>query len=305
MLEGTIAFTWIMPLPWPPAGTIHLFSQAGFRLEANADGRLVLWLRRPGHSVKAFSSQRLWIDKFTRIRLAVTWDAQDVNYFVNGERISAEDDTAGIIRVPNSMGGPPTHPSGDPWTFPIDTTKGQTAEEKIFLCVLDDLKGKVLNSSDYGLLKASGLLRQLFMDAYPLIHAANRGHRLKFSFERSIVLPGVGSPKTQWYSLDRGNMLVDSLDLDGFIASVVVVDGPERGTVGDLIKAMANAGGGVHFGRPKRGGETVVMELDNLYIFMEKAPSLHAIVQISRVAIRGLRSLVEAIESQATSQEVP
>jgi hypothetical protein len=61
--------------------------------------------------------------------------------------------------------------------------------------------------------------------------------------------------------------------------------------VKDLIKACANAKGGVHLGKARIEAEQFVLDWDQAMTFIGKEPSSMAIQGICRVVLAGLKDL--------------
>lgn len=69
----------------------------------------------------------------------------------------------------------------------------------------------------------------------------------------------------------------------------------------DLIRACANAKGGIHFGRTKIEDEQMVLDWDQAINLLGEEPSIRAIAAVCRVSLRGLSDLVSAIQNGAAS----
>jgi hypothetical protein len=63
--------------------------------------------------------------------------------------------------------------------------------KKLFLEVLDDLRAKCESKSNYNYVKAAGLLRQLLLDATPLVDVINKEYKEKIVFEVNKPLPEI------------------------------------------------------------------------------------------------------------------
>jgi hypothetical protein len=55
--------------------------------------------------------------------------------------------------------------------------------DELFLRTLDDLENCISSTDDYEVLRASALIRKLFLDGNRLVDQANRPIKLKFEFE--------------------------------------------------------------------------------------------------------------------------
>lgn len=127
----------------------------------------------------------------------------------------------------------------DPKTFFIDTLK--------------DLSARITPGTEYDLVRASGLLRQLLLDQTPLIHLVNRQTRMKLIFEIKKwpdTNPQIGKLQLQSPEPDD-EMPRIKVDFDSFLSTNVLFFHEHAYTVKDIIKTISNIQGGVHRDRPK------------------------------------------------------
>ncbi len=128
--------------------------------------------------------------------------------------------------------------------------------------LLQDLKSKIETGTQYSLISASGLLRQLICDSIPVIPQAEKesGKTFNFwinfpNFEQSdrrtqdIIEKHTGNDNYQSVhlalSLDMGNQLYP-IQLDEYRKMTVVSINKEYFTVEDIIEYAANKRGGIH-----------------------------------------------------------
>jgi hypothetical protein len=132
-------------------------------------------------------------------------------------------------------------------------------ETTLYLSTLEDLQRLVALGDDYSMLRASAMLRQLFLDSSPLVHQVNRQHRVKLRFPvcgrgyTAVVLedaPTFYSALGGIHSSGPMSHSVEQLNLDQFLATPVLKLGPQVLSVRDLISISANVLGGVHKGKP-------------------------------------------------------
>lgn len=176
---------------------------------------------------------------------------------------------------------------------------GKSEAEQLFLATLADIDSKVIEGTRYSLIRAAGLLRQLFLDATPLIHDVNRNHRVKLQFERGEyrTQPPV-TPDAHWINPDCSpfpKAQTVSIDLDAFLKSPCLTQQRQTASIADLIKACSNVKGGVHLGKARSGEEKAVIDWDKAIELNGEQPSLLAIAGACRVALRGLKPLVSAV----------
>lgn len=69
-------------------------------------------------------------------------------------------------------------------------------------------------------------------------------------------------------------------------------------TVKDVIRAAANADGGVHFGSAKNPEEELVLALDKETMRFGQAASRHVLKDICGVVVEGVMPLVVEIQSK-------
>src|SRR5437016_1370246 len=103
-----------------------------------------------------------------------------------------------------------------------------------FLDVCNDLETKIQSSSEYEILKASGLIRELLLDSRPLVHQVNARYKLKLRFEigmgppppPSLGQPAFWSKQDGFYPPDASPATqIMQVDLDGLLAAPVLRTG--------------------------------------------------------------------------------
>ena len=174
-----------------------------------------------------------------------------------------------------------------------------------FLDACNDLETKIQSSTEYEILKASGLLRELLLDSRPLVHQVNAQYKLKLRFEIGPGKPlptALGEPSF-WAKLDGlyppdaspGTQIL-VVNLDGLMATVALRTPGTTFMIRDLIDFEANVMGGVHPGIPKDNKEAQLAQIRSL--FMGDLPaSLRQLKALSKVVLRGLEPLRQQIES--------
>lgn len=168
-------------------------------------------------------------------------------------------------------------------------------EENFFLNTLQDIDLKTFAGDRYSLIRASGLLRQLLLDE--LLHVVNRSHKLSIKFCTTNFhnrLPSDIEISGHWQNLDPSYFPCSNTlqcSLDEFLGAPCIVFQGHEATVKDIIKACANAKGGVHLGKARISAEQVVLDWDQAINFIGEEPSLMAIKGICRVVLAGLKDL--------------
>src|SRR5215212_3377761 len=180
----------------------------------------------------------------------------------------------------------------------------------LFLHTLKDLRRLVAIGDDYSMLRASAMLRQLFLDgSSSLVHQVNRQpHKVQLRFPvcgreyREMVLedaPMFYSALGGIHSSGPMGSSVEQLTLDQFLATQVLKLGPQVLRVGDLIRISANVLGGVHSGEPKRPEDKALAEalVDFRKAVSVRDQALEAVQMkpIILVALDGLQPLADAV----------
>ena len=177
--------------------------------------------------------------------------------------------------------------------------------ERLFLDTFADLGAKAASPDRYGLIRASGSLRLLLLDAEPLVHQVNRDYRLKLQFTfRELPKTGQENVIAAWVRLPKGNNPRDeskttTAGLDTFLAAGCLAVNGRVLTVRDVILTNANVKGGVHLGRLGKEdvGEAGVLMADRVIIVGGAEASLAALLGIIQVTLEGLKPLAEAVRS--------
>ena len=300
---GTIYKVLQLPQHWPPACDVmvstNVVDSTTVQLIIRSDGSLMLGIELDGSARRIHEFQRLCVKGCGRVLLTLWWEDCNASIRVNYQTLLAGNprelpvltvDTKGEVRPPPSL------------IFPgLDRRAARDDAEALFLGTVIDLDRTVLERDWYGLLRASGSLRQLLLDG--LLHRANKRHGVPFVFRTNefTSVPG-GDPVAHWTNLDPSEWataVLESLDLDGFLAAKCLVFQGGVATVKDIIRACANAKGGVHFNGPKPGAETIVVSFDEICTILGLPASLVALTGICRITLHGVIPLVARINAQS------
>jgi len=174
---------------------------------------------------------------------------------------------------------------------------------QLFLSTLIDLREKLEESTQYSLTMASGLLRKLFLDNHPLVHQANRAHRIKLEFETidfTLRLPI--KPQIHWQNLDTSRLPTAKtikINLDQFLRAEVLNYNGYEYSVKDLISTYANVGGGVHADPTKDQKQETVSELDRILKVIGLDAGLAALRGIILVVLKALEPLEKCVRQEA------
>lgn len=280
---------------WPPTNEIVLASnvvnEALVKLLGDPLGRL-------GVQIESGSTE--WFGPIVmsgdvRVVISVVFDAFDMHVQINTNKLPPWMEA----QEPLELSG--TTPVESP-ILSIDPFLGETKEETLFLNTIRDIQLKLLDGSAYSIIKASGLLRLLFLDGQPLVHRVNRRFHLPLRFETSdfrTMLPL--EPDMHWISLDASGLTGENtlqISLTEFLHACCLNYKSLTAKVIDVISVAAHVKGGIHFGNPKTEGEELVCSLDEIMTLAGEDVSLVALKSICTVAIKGLEPLVHAIQSK-------
>lgn len=124
-------------------------------------------------------------------------------------------------------------------------------EEQLFINIINDLEQRVKDNTPYDLVKAAGLIRQLFIDNGCLFHELNKKYRLKVKFK--IADTPTPSPNTITLLPLCPNQFYNTIEvkLEKLLSKEVFSNMIYNYTVRDVIKYAANKRGGVHLDQYK------------------------------------------------------
>lgn len=309
MKEGTIFLVTAFPTPWPPARDILLCStqraESLIRLSADSTGRLAFSRRSLDGTNQRATFQPLVIAGSGRAVVAARWSDNDTSLWVNGVRLQLDTSEGMTVVLQTSSERKKPRPF---FFLGLQPGIGNSEAERLFLGVVVDIDSKVADGSRYNIIKAAGLLRQLFLDPTPLIHFVNRTFRLKLEFECIESCSDLlVSPDADWQNPDPSffpGAATTKVDLSGFMKVPCLSEGDRTASVVDVIRVCANAKGGIHFGQAKSTEEDLILDWDKWMILEGKEPSLVTIAGICRVALIGLQPLVQAISGQSASKHL-
>lgn len=254
------------PLPWPPASQLTIWTKRdkgyGVDLLALTDGSFI---------IETFADNQLRRrDAYQKVRfiggsmgiLSFVWAKDFTRLAINTTHLRALADAHDeVCEIKLSAPRPPR----DAVHFePIPNLKF-TSREELFVETIKDIQSKLDQPSHYNLLRAAGMLRQLFLDENPLIHQINRDYRVSLKFE---VIPFSDDlpepPETYWCDIspDYGPPLQTiECSLDQFLKTRCLIHNRQNFTVYDVITCCSHVLGGVHAGVPKTEREKSLLSL--------------------------------------------
>jgi len=186
----------------------------------------------------------------------LTWSRSGIDLFVNGVQLQERVMSAAELGVASSAVGAPAREQ----LFPgIRLRSGLNEAQELFLSTVIDLDQRLVAGDRYSLVRASGLLRQLLLDEMPLVHVVNREYRVALAFRTlDFSQPPPVEPEAHWRVLDPEpfpGAQTQTCSLKQFLAAPCLTWRGSCASVTDLIRACANAKGGVHLGRTKVADE--------------------------------------------------
>jgi hypothetical protein len=178
--------------------------------------------------------------------------------------------------------------------------------DRLFLETLLELNRYLTLGDDYSMLRAAALLRQMLMDQRPLVHQANRSHKLKLRFVvcgrhyREVVLgynPGFYSSLGGIHVSGPFPQQAEELSLDQYLATPVLKLGSHLLSIGDLISISANVLGGVHKGDPKTEKEHALAAFNNQVSAFGQTIGAAQLRPALLIAIEAMEPLRQAVQA--------
>jgi len=174
---------------------------------------------------------------------------------------------------------------------------------RLFLETLDDLETRTRHeASEYDLLRAAALLRELLLDDDPLAHQVNRAIQMPLRFRLRVKTPEPGDEFLLWLGIDP-NATVDApireVGLKEFLGTALVFLPSSRITVGPVITLAANVRGGIHRGRPKDPAHQAFESFRLKFRHGDMPMELLLVVEIAKVVLTGLEPLRRAVRDRS------
>lgn len=147
---------------------------------------------------------------------------------------------------------------------------GGLEKRTLFLRTVADMEAKLASNDPYEILRCSGIIRQLFLEATSLVDIVNKPKE-ELLFD---VLDGEGPPPIEdvvvWLRLGWGKNFPNSpsrttLKQREFFRMSIGATGGKGYDVEDLVKYVAYVLGGVHDGSPGTGGQKALAKVSELF----------------------------------------
>jgi hypothetical protein len=309
MSEGTIFIEWAPP-HWPPRHSLQLQSQHVGKdvvhISCEPPGYFLV-TESSSAGAKRYPFQLVMCEPNGFVKIAVAWSDNDVRMFASGKKLTPLD----LQQEPFALDviARVSHP----WPLvelDSDLVDKATDEERLFLFTLADLSSRLNNGTDYDLLRASALIRQMFFDAgTPLAFAINRHYRIALQFSVLADLlalddemtPDIEIAALVAYPPEEAEML----SLDQFLARIAIRHGEVKCTVKDIVATVAHVFGGVHLGSAREVEERVLKDLRDVMLVARQSMVLRVVHDIGQVSIAALMPLVRAIEQRIARLSSP
>ena len=173
----------------------------------------------------------------------------------------------------------------------------------LFLARCKQIETAMMSSNEIELLDLSAHLRQLLIDDTSPLHKVNRERRFKLKFvvgefrqrpdshTRILSLEDGVDPETRPPGSPR-----KQVSLGGFLGHTILYLQGQPRSVGDVIKFAAHVAGGVHQAAPK-DKQKLIEDYSSQVSIGGLPGAIRQLQAIARVALRGLRPLIETTEN--------
>lgn len=182
-----------------------------------------------------------------------------------------------------------------------------TEKEKLFVNTIIELEERFNKKTEYDLLKASGLIRQLIVDANPLVAQVNKKYKLKIKYKVvkrfKLDFANIDSNGTEWSNLSsmvfispsKSSNFVELLNKHEFFKYQLLSHHDTPFTVLDVIKICANKYGGVHSEDIRKGKNLELDRMSSLITFNGSKSVFHVVYGIIEVCLNAFKPLKNAI----------
>jgi len=173
--------------------------------------------------------------------------------------------------------------------------------ERLFIETINDIQEKLSTNRKYDIIKASGLLRILLLDAEPLVYKINKKYKVKLEFEVGEYkekLPIETNLELHIRNLDVYKFpgaKTDKTNVKELLAIKCTNYKSTEISVKDLIKYCAHIKGGIHTGKPEDTIDKALISVDDQLKMVEEESSIILLKGILRIVLRGLKPLIQEI----------
>jgi hypothetical protein len=177
------------------------------------------------------------------------------------------------------------------------------SHKALYLGTIRELETKSASDDYYSLVKSSGLLRGLILDGTNLVDAVNRHFKVKCRFDIADVRLYPIRTVCQWHDVcPVAWKKMRSVDRKELLATKCLSFADQQFSIRDVIRACANAKGGVHIGAP-RAREEGILDMDEVLSIGGKEASLQSLRSIVTVVLKGLEPLTEAVKVELEKKD--
>lgn len=184
-----------------------------------------------------------------------------------------------------------------------------TSSEKILIDIICDLEERFKRRTEYDLLKAAGLIRQLLVDVNSLVEVVNKKYKVKIVYrvQKRFKMPDVSveNDGTVWKALygmvfitPENNSNCEHLKKDDFFKYELLFYNGENFTVLDIIKICANKYGGIHYDEIKNKKESLIDITHNSFTFNNSSSVLQSMYSIIEICIDAWKPLMIRINTK-------
>lgn len=290
--------------PWPIAQAAPLIGDATngkqLMLIGLPDGSLGLRIVRDGAN-EDYETDVIVPEGAFKVVVTINYAPSQPRLTINGNEIAVA--PVGSRRKKTlSLHWQPTAVSQTPIVVNNEIPTHATDAEALLIRTIAELSDASNSSDWYVLLKSSAHLRLLLLDG--LLHKANERHRLKIRFR--VQAPGEPPPIVPdkiWYHIDPHDLPDNRLtlvNLDQLLNLRVFESRNDSITVRDVIRAAANADGGVHLDTPRQAEEELVLALDKDTFRFGQAVSRHILKEICSVVVVSSIPLITLIQAPSS-----
>jgi hypothetical protein len=183
--------------------------------------------------------------------------------------------------------------------------------DRLFLETLDDLETRIQqDASEYDLLRAAALLRELLLDESRLVDRVNRAPKVAPRFRLRVKTADPGNEFEFWLGLDpsaKVDVPISVLDLKELLRTSLVFLPSSRITVRQVIALAANVRGGVHRGKPKDPAHAAFENFPVKLRHGDMPLELLLVETISRIVLAGLDPLRSVVRDRtpAPTPKIP
>jgi len=306
MKKGTLFLVILFPNPWPVNKNTLLVDnkENGINLQviAHTDGHLSFLVKDGSKILIGKHFQKISIVNVGRAIIYIRWDDKIAQILIGGKELNSFDDKTTFILEGKEVEEKPL----DIINLPNpDTLKDDI--EHFFIEILIDIIKKLQSNRKYSIIKASGLLRQLFLDKEPFIYKVNKKYKTKLEFEVIEYREKIPIETGLKYHITNLNphhfpgAKTVKTSLKEFLSIDCITYDTSKITVQKVIKYCAHIKGGIHSGKAEDNSDKILIFLDENMKFFEEESSITLLKDILQIVIKGLIPLVNKISINVQS----